>query len=307
MGQKPSFKKRPTQADVAHIAGVSQTTVSHVLNNTEIAIPVETRQRILDAIDELGYVPDRTARSLRTRKTYTLASIIPDITNPFYPAFQRGIQDVAEHNDYDLIIYNTDGTAPNERRYLRSLQHGRVDGAIVVPFHLDIGDLQSLTDMDISIVALVAEEQDVKNLPLDTLYIDNTSAAQTAVSYLIERGHSSIGMIAGVKETPPRRSRILGYRRALADHHLPMDEILIKGGDFTEHGGYTGMQELLKLSPLPSAVFAANDLMAIGAMNAIRQAGMRVPEDVALVGFDDIPAARLVDPRLTTITQFKNN
>lgn len=306
MAKEAKPRKRPTQADVAKLAEVSQTTVSHVLNNTpNIAIPEETRQRILEAMDDLGYVPDRMARSLRTRKTYTIASIIPDITNPFYPAFQRGIQDVAEHHDYDLIMYNTDGSAANERRCLRSLKQGSVDGAIAVFFHLGDEALQPLLERNIPIVTLVAGKQDVGDLPLDTLYIDNTAAAQMAVSYLIDRGHTRIGMIAGVEATPPRRSRILGYRRALAEHHLPLDEILIQGCDFTEQGGCEGMQELLKLSPRPTAVFAANDLMAIGAMIAIREAGLRVPQDVAVVGFDDIPAAKLVNPPLTTITQFQ--
>lgn len=307
MAEKSKGKRRPTQADVAKLAGVSQTTVSNVLNKTQnIAIPEQTRQRTLEAMETLGYVPHQAARSLRTRKTYTIASVIPDITNPFYPAFQRGIQRVAQGQDYDLITYDTDGSAGNEERCLRSLREGRVDGAIVVLFHLGNEDLRPILEHDIPIVALIAGKQEVEDLLLDTLYIDNVAAAQTAVSYLIDQGHTRIGMIAGVEETPPRLSRILGYQQALADHHLPLDEILIRGGDFTEEGGYAGMRELLKLSPLPTAVFAANDLMAIGAMIAIREAGMNIPADIAIVGFDDIPAATLVNPQVTTITQFQD-
>lgn len=302
---EPISRKRPTQADVARLAGVSQTTVSHVVNETDIKIPEETRQRILTAMDELGYVPNHLARSLRTRKTFTIASIIPDINNPFYPPFQRGIQDIADGHDYDLIMYNTDSSFSNEQRYLRSLEQGRVDGAIVVLFHHDCEALKPLLEKNIPIVAIVAGKQDVGDLPLDTLYINNSSAAMKAVSYLIERGHTRIGMIAGIEETPPRRSRISGYRQALADHHLPLDEILIQGGDFTELGGHHSMLELLKCSPLPSAVFAANDLMAIGAMATIREAGLQIPQDMAVVGFDDIPAAILMNPPLTTITQFQ--
>ena len=298
-------RKRPTQADVARLAGVSQTTVSHVVNKTEIKIPEETRQRILNAMDELDYVPNHLARSLRSRKTFAIASIIPDINNPFYPPFQRGIQDIADSHNYDLMMYNTDSSASNEQRYLRSLEQGRVDGGIVVLFHHGCEALKPLLDKNIPIVAIVAGKQDVGDLPIDTLYINNSAAAMNAVSYLIELGHTRIGMIAGIEETPPRRSRISGYQKALADHHLPLDEILIQGGDFTEKGGYQGMIELLKCSPLPSAVFAANDLMAIGAMTAIREADLHTPQDIAVVGFDDIPAAELVNPPLTTITQYQ--
>ena len=157
MAQQRSRKKQPTQADVARRAGVSQATVSYVLNNnTVIAVPPETRQRIQDAIRDLGYIPDRAARSLRTRKTYTLAGVIPDITNPFYPAFERGIQDLADQQGYDLIMYNTDGSAEKEHKSLRSVQQGRVDGLIAVLFHLTAQDLLPLLDMNIAVVRLEA-------------------------------------------------------------------------------------------------------------------------------------------------------
>jgi LacI family transcriptional regulator len=270
-----------------------------------VRISDDTRQRVWNAVDKLGYLPNVNARSLRTQKTCTIASIIPDITNPFYPAFQRGIQKVTQRQGYDLLTYDTDGSPANERRSLRLLEQGRVDGAIVVFFHLDHEDLRSVLERDMPIVALVGSAQEARDLPIDTLYIDNTNAAQTAVSYLIGRGHTRIGMIAGVEETPPRRNRIRGYRLALAEHHLPLDEILIQGGDFTEDGGYQAMQELLDLSPRPTAVFAANDLMAIGAMIAIHEAGLIIPNDIAIVGFDDIPAASWVNPALTTVSHFQ--
>ncbi len=303
MAESSGRKKRPTQADVARLAGVSQTTVSHVLNNnTAISVPPETRRRILEAIDQLGYVPDGTARSLRTRKTHTIAAIIPDITNPFYPAFERGIQDTAERHGYDLITYNTDGIAEKERKCLRSVQQGRVDGVIAVLFRTTARDLRPLLERNIAVVRLEAMPQEVGALPLDNLYVDNVAAARTAVAYLIDRGHTRIGMISG--QEGPRQARVLGYRQALADHHIPLDEFLIQGGDFTEKGGYQGMRALLALSPRPTAVFAANDLMAMGALLALREAGLRVPHDIAVIGFDDIPAARLFNPPLTTITQF---
>ena len=170
MSAQRSRKKQTTQADVARRAGVSQATVSYVLNNnTAIAVPADTRQRIRDAIRDLGYIPDRAARSLRTRKTYTLAGIIPDITNPFYPAFERGIQDLADQHGYDLIMYNTDGSAEKERKSLRSVQQGHVDGLIAVLFHLNAKDLLPLLDMNIAVVRLEATPKRAGAAPAKTV------------------------------------------------------------------------------------------------------------------------------------------
>jgi LacI family transcriptional regulator len=304
MTTKSRHRKRPTQADVARLANVSQTTVSLVLNNDSIAsVPLETRRRIREAVESLGYVPDHLARSLRTRKTYTIAGIIPDITNPFYPAFERGIQDVADRHGYDLMMYNTDGSAAKEQRILRSIRQGRVDGLIAVLFHLNARDLLPLLDLNIAVVRLEATPKRAGAAPLDNLYVDNIGAAQRAVVYLIGKGHRRIGMITG--QRGPGANRVLGYQRALAEHQIPFDEQLVCSGDFTVAGGCHSMQTLLALAPCPTAVFAANDLMAMGAMNAIRAAGLRIPQDVAVVGFDDIPAAALVTPALTTVTQFQ--
>ncbi|HXW01558.1 MAG TPA: LacI family DNA-binding transcriptional regulator [Anaerolineae bacterium] len=299
MAQK---NKRPTQADVARRANVSQAMVSYILNgNSAVSVPPETRQRILAAMQELGYIPNITARSLRTSKTYTIASIIPDITNPFYPAFQRGIQDVAEHLGYDLIMYNTDGVAEKEWKCLRSAQQGRVDGVIGAFFHLTAQDLFPLLDRGIAIVRLEAMLKQAGVYPLDNLYVDNIAAAQMAVSYLIKQGHRRIGLIA--EQRGPGHLRTLGYQQALAAHKLPFDKNLLRSGNFAEEGGYQAMQELLALSSRPSAVFAVNDMMAIGSLRAIREAGLSVPDDVAVMGFDDIPIAKLVYPPLTTVAQ----
>jgi LacI family transcriptional regulator len=297
-------KKRPTQADVARRANVSQALVSYVLNDTSpVSVPPETRQRILEAMTELGYVPNLTARSLRTNKTYTIAGIIPDITNPFYPAFERGIQDVADRQGYNLIMYNTDGTAEKEQKCLNSLRQGRVDGVIAVLFHLSAKDLFPLLEMNIAVVRFEATLKRAGAYPLDNLYVDNVAAAHTAVSYLIKQGHNYIGMIAG--QRGPADYRVQGYYQALRDHGLPLDEALIQRGAFAEAGGYQSMHALLQLSPRPTAVFAANDLMAMGALLALREATLQVPDDVAVMGFDDIPTAKLVHPPLTTVTQFQ--
>jgi LacI family transcriptional regulator len=291
---------------VAIAAGVSQTVVSYVVNNiTSVTLPDETRQRVLQAVADLGYVPNSAARMLRSQRTFTIAVIIPDIANPFYPEFVRGVQDVATGHAYDVLAVNTDGSETLERKALSAARRGRVDGMILTPFWTRQAELESILEDGIPVTML--SELDISTispeLPIDSCAISGEMAACAVVSYLIEKGHRSIGMIAGIESTPPREARILGYRRALTEHYLSLDEVLIRGGDFTEAGGYESMMELLNLSPRPTAVFAANDLMALGGFMACRERGLRVPEDVAIAGFDNIPAARLVIPALTTLDQ----
>ena len=299
------MKKRPTQADVARVANVSQAMVSYVLNGTAtVSIPGETRDRILHAIESLGYQPNRTARSLRTNKTFTIAVIIPDITNPFYPAFERGIQDVADQRQHDVITYNTDGLAEKEHRYIQSLLEGRVDGVVTVLFHTSAPALFQLLDHNIPVVRLEATPKVAGERPLDNVYLDNVAAAKAAVQHLVEKGHQHIGMLAG--HEGPTSYRLIGYSLMLQQCGIPMGEALIQTGDFNEQGGYQAMNALLSLKPPPTAVFAANDLMAMGAYLAIKEAGMRIPHDIAVVGFDNIPTAKLVSPPLTTVDQFQH-
>jgi LacI family transcriptional regulator len=301
-GEQGTRGRGPTQVDVARLAGVSQAMVSYVVNdNPVVSIPGGTRRRILAAIEELGYLPDRAARSLRTRQTLVLACIIPDITNPFYPAFQRGIQDVADERGYDVLTYNTDGAPEKEARCLRSVQQGRVDGVIAVLFHQTAIQLRDLLDRGIAVVRLESGKKEAGAWPLDNLYVDSAAAARAVVTYLIARGHRRIGVIAGRRG--PRPARVRGYLQALAEHGIDADARLVREGDFQERGAQWAMRDLLALSSPPTAVFAVNDLMAIGAMVAIRDAGLRVPDDVAIAGFDDIPAAQFVSPSLTTIAQ----
>jgi LacI family transcriptional regulator len=288
---------------VAKLAGVSQTVVSQILNNNEISVSEDTRQRVIDAIDQLGYVPNKSAQSLRSQKTRTIACVIPDITNPYYPAFQRGIQKVTTEHNFDLFVYDTEENEENEIRCLKAIQRAGVDGAILVLFHHKIDDLVPLLNQGINLVVLASSFLDGQNSEIDIIYNRNEEIAKVATNYLIERGHTKIGMIAGLDETPPRKFREFGYLSALEESHLPLNKMLIQGGDFTEKGGYEAMKIMLDMEELPTAIFAANDLMALGAMAAIREAGLLIPDDVALIGIDDIPAAKLVHPTLTTINQ----
>ena len=263
--------RRPTQADVARIAGVSQAMVSYVLNdNPDVSISAETRQRILDAVAALGYVPNASARSLRTNRTFTIASIIPDVTNPFYPALERGIQDVADQHDYDLIIYNTDGLAQREAKCLHSVQQGRVDGIIGVFFHTSARDLFRLLERNIAVVRLEASPKTAGARPIDNVYVDNIKAAKAGVLYLLEKGYKRVGMLTG--GIGPGQPRLFGYREAHAERGQTVDERLVFETDFTEAGGQNGMQSAARRRILPDAVFAANDMMAMGALVTLRDA-----------------------------------
>ena len=275
--------------------------VSYVVNKGSVSIAQETHQRIVDAMNRLGYVPNVTAQRLRANKTATIAGIIADITNPFYPAFERGVQDVVDGENYDLIIYNTDGGAEKEKKVLASLLQGRVDGVVGVFFHLSAKELIPLVEQNIAVVRLEAMPKKAGALPIDNIYIDNIAASKRAVEHLIQKGHSRIGILAS--QDGPSRFRISGYKQALSEHNIQLDDRLIRIGSYNEEGGYRAMQALLALREPTTAIFAVNDLMAMGAMVAIREAGLRIPDHIAVVGFDDIPSAKLIDPALSSINQ----
>jgi len=296
----PYRKRKPTQLDVAQLADVSQATVSQILNpKSELAISAETRVRVASAIAELGYVPNRAAQSLRSRRTFTIACLIPDVTNPFYPAVERGILDVSNRFGYDLLTYNSDGKREKEFNFLRLIREGRADGVVGVFFHVNAKDLGELLGAGTPIVRLEATAKGTGDLPLDNVYVDNIAAAEAATSYLISKGRKRIAVI-GV-EAGPHFARLRGYRQALLARGL--GETVVHASDFMEEGGYSAMQQLLTASPKPDAVFAVNDLLAVGALIAAREASLRVPQDIAIMGFDDIPIARLMSPALTTVAQ----
>lgn len=288
-----------TMRDVAKQAGVSITTVSHVLNNSR-PVRDELRDRVQTAMTQLGYVPNRVARTLRTQRSFTIAAIIPDITNPFYPAFARGIQDTAENNGYNLVLYNTDGNADKETACLISAQQSHADGIVGVFFHLRVRDLRPILETNLPIVRFEPARTRTGDLPLDSLYLDNEAAVKALVHFLVERGHRRIAIVTG--DTGPGDARLRGFRQGMAEHKLSTDYV-IESPNFTETEGYACVETLLRYAPRPTAVFAANDLLAIGVMQGLQNSGLVVPDDVAIVGFDDIPAARYVTPALTTVAQ----
>lgn len=295
--------RRITQHDVAQLAGVSQATVSMVLSGAHAEIPAETYGRITAAARQLGYVPNRFAQALKTNRTMTIACMVPDITNPFYPALMRGIQSVSEAQGYDVIAVNTDGSADRERHFLNWSLQGRVDGVIGVFWTLRATDFRPVVDGGVPVVRIESARKGTGDIPLDNIYVDSRAGSLAMVNYLIGRGHQRISMIAG--RGGPQGVRVEGYSAALTQGGGVPDVVL--DDQFNEEGGYRAAQVILARATRPTAIFAANDLMAIGALQALRDAGVRVPEDIAVAGFDDISAARLVSPPLTTVAQFQHD
>lgn len=298
-------RKTPTMRDVARLANVSQSTVSRVLNGTDEPIPIgeETRQRVMEAVAVLKYRPNLHAGSLRGQKTQMVAVMIADITNPFYHSIVRAVQDSANVHNYDVMIANSDHTLQGEKRFLDSVIRRPVDGIIMAPYHLTEDDLGEVIDRTGAAVAAVG--QHLNHPQIDIAYSNDELAAYNVVKWLHEtKGHTNIGYIGVTDRFPAGARRQSGFERALADAGLEMASNCEQVGDWSLGSGYQAMQKLLSLPELPTAVFAANDLMAIGAMEAIKQNNLKIPDDIAVVGFDNIPAASWVFPPLTTIAQY---
>ncbi len=292
---------RATQKDVAKAAGVSQATVSMVLSGGGGSIPAETWERITKAAKDLGYVPNRFAQALKTSRSMTIACIVPDITNPFYPSLIRGIQSVADGLSYDVITVNTDGTPERERHFLDWARQGRVDGVIGVFFTLKAKDFNPLVEAGVPVVRIESSKKRGGLIPVDDIYVDSRAAAQAMTEYLLDLGHVRIALVAG--RGGPQAHRIEGYRSAIAKLGHPGHVVI--DDEFSEMGGIRAAESILGGDFRPTAIFAANDLMAIGVMQSLRERGIRIPEDIAVVGFDDISAAKLVTPTLTTVAQFQ--
>lgn len=295
------MKSRPTQKDVAQRAGVSQATVSMVLSGSSPAIPAETWERITLAAKELGYVPNRAAQALRTSRTMTIACIVPDITNPFYPALIRGIQSVTDKVNYDVVAVNTDGNPERERHFLDWFRQGRVDGVIGVFFTLRAKDFKPLVDAGVPVIRIESSKKRGGDIAIDDIYVDSQAAAEQVTRFLRSKGHSRIAMVAG--RGGPQGVRVEGYRAAMAS--FGGTEHVVIEDEFSELAGVRAAEAVLASGFAPTAIFAANDLMAIGVMQALRDRGIDIPRDIAVVGFDDISAARLVTPPLTTVAQFQ--
>lgn len=291
--------KRPTIYDVARLAGVSTATVSRSLNGTG-QIADSTRAAIEDAITRLGYRPNRLARSLVTKSTQTIALLLPDITNPFYAGLMTGIQQRTFDLGYTMLLCATGDDPDREELYLNLLRSKQVDGALVDGLVLSPDRIARFVADGFPIVCL---DRDLDSSAVPLVQVDNWLGARLATEHLLSLGHVRIAHVTGALELGISHERIAGYREALAAAGVEASDSLIATGTFTEAGGYEATRELLARDVVPTAIFAANDLSAIGALNAIVESGRRVPHDVSVIGFDDLRLAAFTIPALTTIRQ----
>jgi LacI family transcriptional regulator len=294
-------RKRPTSSDVARLAGVSRTTVSYVINDragSKVRISKETRKKVWDAVEALGYQPISAGRALRLQRSNMVVLMVPDIINLYYPYLATAAQQEAESAGLDVFVYNTHNDPQRERDFVNVLIRRGVDGLITQTFQLSGEDIAKLVDAG---VAVVVHGNEPTHPYADNVMVDEVKAVEASVSYLVERGHRRIGTLAGPDSMWTGRLRKQGYLNGLQSHDIPIDEQLIYVTDYQRETGYRGMQYFLSLPDPPTAVVAADDLLAIGGLLAALDAGLSVPEDVAIVGFDDIPEATIVRPRLTTV------
>lgn len=287
-----------TIKDVAKRAGVSVGTVSNVLNEVP-TVNKPIRQRVLRSIKELNYKPNWIAKSLISGRTKTLAFIVPDICNPFFPEMVRGASDKASEYDYGLFLGNIDNNPQKETEYIQHFLSHAVDGFIIATSDCSSDQVDQIKRLDVPVVIV---DRELEGLKRDLVIVDNVRSAQTAVNHLIGLGHKRIGIILGQVQTMTAKLRLEGGKLALQAAGL-FNEKLIRSGTYTYESGFGMMQSLLSGGKNLDAVFCANDMIAIGAINALEKEGYKVPEDVAVVGFDDISISRLIKPPLTTIRQ----
>lgn len=297
------MRQRVTARQVAERAGVSRATVSFVLNDVSGSrIRQETRERVLDAAEELGYHPDVTGRRLATGQTNLIAYVerqSPEkvFSDGFWPKVLHGIHDSALAAEYE-VMFAPDAVRGGESRCTRLLRGGYVDGAIISGPRVDDQELLDLLDAGAPIV-LQGSWPDPEVWAVD---VDNVTSAKQATEHLLDLGHSQVALILHASKSYNAASdRFAGYQQALADHGLEFQPHLVAQADFTPESGEEAMEQLLELPDRPGAVFATSDTVAIGAMRSIRRHGLSIPQDVAIVGFDDIPLAEYFDPPLTTI------
>ena len=289
---------RPTIYDVARLAGVSTATVSRALNGTGQIAPA-TRATIDAAVAQLGYHPNTVARSLVTKSTQTIALLLPDITNPFYAALVGGIQRRALETGHTMLLCTTESDPEREEQYLNLLRAKQVDGVLVDGLVLPPDTIARFVRNGLPIVCL---DRDVDSTSVPLVQVDNRLGARLATEHLLSLGHRRIAHVSGAPDLRISEERVAGYREALAAAAIEPDPGLLAVGSFSEEGGYQAMRGLLEGAD-PTAVFAANDLSAIGVVSAVVESGRRVPEDISIVGFDDLRLSRYTTPPLTTIHQ----
>ncbi|MEI8332236.1 MAG: LacI family DNA-binding transcriptional regulator [Chloroflexota bacterium] len=294
-----------TISDVARRAGVSAMTVSRVVNNSGY-VSHETRARVVAAIAELGYVPNALARQLRSKRTKTLALVVSDISNPFFTTIARGVEDVAVRHGFSVMYCNTDESETEEAQYLLMLIERHVDGVLLVPAGSSGTSFRLLQAHGMPLVVL---DRRLATRRVDSVRCDSEAGAHALTRHLIELGHRRIAVLTGRRAISTSVDRVAGCRRALEEAGLALDDDLVfyggyNFGNLNQADGHCMAEKLLaSTSDRPTAIFAANNFIAFGAIRALREARLRVPEDMSIVAFDDLPVEWVNDPFLTVATQ----
>lgn len=292
------MKNNVTIKDVAKLAGVSISTVSRVINDSK-PVTDEVKQRVLDVIKETGYVPNPLARSLVTKKSKLIGVIVPEVSDSFVNEILNGIEAVAKMYDYDILLVNTYSDKQQEIDSIRLLKTKQVEGIVMVSWILDEDHVNYMKESRIPAVYI---SKTARDYDIYTVSTSNENATYDMTKYLIENNHKEIALIMTSKEeTILEAERRTGYERALRDNNIEVRDELIKHGNTDYEGGYNSMKELLDDKIIPSAVFVTGDEAAVGAINAIFDAGYNVPQDISVVGFNDTKLAKIYRPKLTTV------
>lgn len=295
--------RRATQADVARAAGVSQAAVSIALSGeAKGAVSQETVDRIRTLAEKMGYRVHGVAQSLRRKRTNLIAAVVPDISNPFYSGLIRGVQEVAGKRGFNVLIYNTDGGQQAELECLDVIRSLRVEGIVVVPYHLSQDDLLQLNSEGIKVAVIGEIENHSPDFPVDSVFVDNERAAESLIQHLVDQGNRKLVLLTGPSDSNVGMRRRDAFLVAIEKFKSQIEDFRVLEDEFSENGGYRALKSALPLGGF-TAVVASNDLMAFGALRALSEEGLAVPADVSLTGFDDVPAASLVSPGLTTVSQ----
>ncbi len=298
----PSRKQRnptPSILEVAKLAGVSPATVSRVLHNYP-HIRDELRTKVLEAIDKLGYEPNRVAQRLRATDSHLIGMIVTDITNPFFNTIMASIENVFFNKGFSLMMSNTASDPVKELAYLSMMENEGVAGLVIATTSENVDEVAALADKGLPIVII---DRRMSKGKVDMVLSDNIAGACSAVEHLIKLGHTRIGHIGGPLRLTSGRERYQGYQQAMHEAGLPIGDDWVRFGDHKHQSGYEQTRELLNSNPSLTALFIENNMMTLGALNAIHDYERRIPDDIAIVGFDDMPWAVSLNPPLTTVAQ----
>jgi LacI family transcriptional regulator len=285
--------------DIAKLAGVSKATVSYVINDKP-GVSQELRCKIKKIIEDCNYVPNSAARGLAGEKTHFIGLVIPDVSDMFYANIIRGVEKTSNKYNYLLNLYTTHGEEEKEQRVIKLINSSMVDGLIIMAYYIKDNFIDFLKNEGIPFVFI---DYPTKDEEIYSVVVDNEAGAFEAAEYLISLGHQKIAFLEGHEAAWDSRARFIGFLKALTVNSIEFNPLLVEKGDFTREGGYKATKKLLEKGEEFTAIFASNDQMAIGAVRAIKEQGLKIPDNISIIGFDNIEASSIIDPPLTTVMQ----